>query len=73
MFGAVGQQEVQRKLQGDNWGRFPDQGSPGGRPVGDDAGRSLSVDRRRRYVMLTVAVYLWNRSGIPQVKNDSSL
>ena len=35
----AGQQEVQRKLQGDEWCRLPHQGSAGRRQAGDDAGR----------------------------------
>lgn len=39
---SAGQQEVQRKLQSDHRCRLPDQGGPGRRQAGDDAGGCLA-------------------------------
>ena len=52
--GTIGQQEVQWKLQGNNRGRLLDQRSSGGRPVGDDAGRSSSQLGQSAAVLIAV-------------------
>ena len=70
-FRSIGKQKVQRKLQSNDWGRFLDQGSAGGRKTGDHAGRF--PDRLEYEVLAANARVCLDRSGILQVKNGFNL
>ena len=57
---VVGQQEVQRKLQGYDRRRFPYKRSPRGRPISDDAGQ------HGKYIFLMLELMphqLWDTAG----------
>lgn len=55
-----GQQEIQCKLQGNDWGGFSNEGGSGGRSIGHNAGRGIDYWTLERGLN---ALQLWDTAG----------